>query len=96
MNKKSLCSDTFRFTTEASGVADQLIRYFNRYISFNKEEKEDVSRRIIEKNRERRQFILHEYDVYRHYTFEVSGLFKMYAAGKNGGAHNFQFAAEND
>jgi CRP-like cAMP-binding protein len=34
--------------------------------------------------------------VCRHFTFVVSGCFKMYATDKNGKEHNIQFAAEND
>lgn len=75
---------------------DKLISHFNNYIPLNSKEKEDVSNRVTEKKIKRRQFILQENDVCRHYTFVVSGLLKMYAVDDSGTEHNIQFAAENE
>ncbi|MDP9081030.1 MAG: Crp/Fnr family transcriptional regulator [Bacteroidota bacterium] len=74
----------------------QLITYFTGYIPLREEEKNEVSSRVTERRIKRRQFILQENDVCRHYTFVVSGCFKMYGVDKNGTEHNIQFAAEND
>ena len=52
--------------------------------------------RVIEKNIKRKQFILQEGDVCRHYSFVVSGCFKMYGVDTSGKEHNIQFAAENE
>ena len=75
---------------------DKLITNFNNYIPLNPREKEDLSNHVIEKKIKRRQFILQENDICRHYTFVVSGLLKMYAVDKNGKDHNIQFASENE
>jgi CRP-like cAMP-binding protein len=75
---------------------DNLITYFNNYIPLNNKEKEDICNRIIEKKIKRRQFILQEHDICRHYTFVVSGCAKMYSVDKNGSEHNIQFASENE
>jgi CRP-like cAMP-binding protein len=75
---------------------DSLILHFENYLSLNDQEKEELNNRVLEKKIKRRQFILQENDICRHYTFVVSGLFKMYAVDKNGTEHNIQFAAENE
>lgn len=75
---------------------DNLITYFHNYIPLNSREKEDLRSRVIEKKIKRRQFILQEHDVCRHYTFVVSGCTKMYSVDNNGAEHNIQFASENE
>lgn len=75
---------------------DKIIAYLNTYIPLNSKEKEALKTHLTERKIKRRQFILQEDDVCRHYTFVVSGLFKMYAVDKNGVGHNIQFAAENE
>ena len=75
---------------------DNLITYFHNYIPLNSKEKADLWSRVIEKKIKRRQFILQEHDVCRHYTFVVSGCIKMYSVDKNGAEHNIQFASENE
>jgi CRP-like cAMP-binding protein len=75
---------------------DILISHFDNYLPLDSKEKEELSNRVIERNIKRRQFILQENDVCRHYTFVISGLFKMYAVDKNGTEHNIQFASENE
>jgi len=77
-------------------VVNQLITYFNSYIPLKEKEINGLSSRITERKIKRRQFILQENDVCRHYNFVVSGCFKMYGVDKNGGEHNLQFAAENE
>lgn len=77
-------------------TTDKLISHFDNYLPLDNKEKEELSNRIIEKNIKRRQFILQEGDVCRHYNFVISGLFKMYAVDKNGTEHNIQFASENE
>jgi CRP-like cAMP-binding protein len=76
--------------------SDNLISHFNKYIPLNKKEKEDLSHCIIEKKIKRKQFILQEGDVCKHYSFVVSGLLKMYAIDKVGAENNIQFASENE
>jgi CRP-like cAMP-binding protein len=74
---------------------DKLIAQFDNYLPLDDNEKEALRSRIIEKTIKRRQFILQESDVCRHYNFVISGLFRMYAVDKNGTEHNIQFTAEN-
>ena len=73
-----------------------LISYFDKYLSLNSEEREVLSKRVVERKIRRKQFILQESDVCRHYTFVAAGCFKMYGADKKGNEHIIQFAAEND
>lgn len=73
-----------------------LFSYFDQYIPLETREKDELSKFIIERNIRRRQFILQENDVCHHFTFIVSGLFKMYTFDKSGKEHNLQFAAENE
>jgi CRP-like cAMP-binding protein len=75
---------------------DKLILHFDNYLSLDSTEKEELSNRIIEITIKRRQFILQQGDVCRHYNFVISGLFKMYAVDKKGAEHNIQFASENE
>ncbi len=63
---------------------DKLITYFNNYIPLNRKEREDLSNHVIEKKIKRRQFVLQQNDVCRHYTFVALGLLKMYAVDNNG------------
>ena len=75
---------------------EKLFTSFNNYLPLDAAEREDLGRRVIQKKIKRRQFILQEHDVCRHYTFVVEGCFKKFQVDKNGTEHNLQFAAEND
>lgn len=75
---------------------NQLIQYFHSYIPLKAKEKDELSRLVTERKIKRRQLILQENDVCKHYTFVISGCFKMYSVDNNGGEHNIQFASEND
>jgi CRP-like cAMP-binding protein len=75
----------------------QLINYFEGYFPFNTSEHTELFSRFTERSVKRRHFVfLQQGDVCRHFSFVISGCFKMYAADKNGNKHNIQFAAEND
>jgi CRP-like cAMP-binding protein len=73
-----------------------LINYFNHYLSLDEQEKDAILSRVSERTIKRRQFILQHGDVCKHYSFVISGCFKMYGVDKNGSEHNIQFAAEDD
>ncbi|WP_222707253.1 Crp/Fnr family transcriptional regulator [Pontibacter qinzhouensis] len=75
---------------------ETLIKYFKNYFPLNEEEREELSRRFSERKIKRRGFILQQGDVCRHFTFVVSGCFKMYAVDPTSKEHNLQFAPEND
>lgn len=73
-----------------------LINYFNQYLPLSGDESDALLSRITDRPVKRRQFILQQGDICRHYTFVVTGCFKMYGVDKNGTEHNIQFAAENE
>ncbi len=73
-----------------------LINYFNNYLPLDEAEQDLLITRITEKKVKRRQFILQEGDVCKHYNFVLQGCFKMYGTDDKGKDHNIQFAAEND
>jgi CRP-like cAMP-binding protein len=75
---------------------DQLITHFSKYIPLREIEKNELKQRVSEKKVKRRQYILQEQDVCKHYNFVISGCLKMYGIDNNGAEHNIQFAAEND
>jgi CRP-like cAMP-binding protein len=75
---------------------DKLFASFDRYIPLDEPEKADLKERAIERRIKRRQLILTEDEVCRHYTFVVGGCFKVFQVDKKGVEHNLQFAAEND
>ena len=75
---------------------EQLFTYFQDYFALNEHERLEVDRLFIEKTVKRRHFILQQGDVCQHYTFVVSGCFKMYYSDDKAVEHNIQFAADND
>jgi CRP-like cAMP-binding protein len=75
---------------------ENLNQYFNNYFPLNAEESNELELLFTERKIKRRQFILQQGDICRHFTFVVSGCLKMYATDANGKEHNIQFAAEND
>jgi CRP-like cAMP-binding protein len=75
---------------------ENLVSYFKQYFPLNSAERDELAMRFTERKIKQRGFIQQDGDVCRHFTFVVSGCFKMYAVDKNGKEHNIQFAAEND
>ena len=73
-----------------------LITYFNNYLPLDEAEQDLLKTRVTEKKVKRRQFILQEGDICKHYNFVLQGCFKMYGVDEKGKEHNIQFAAEND
>jgi CRP-like cAMP-binding protein len=73
-----------------------LLTYFDKYLPLNEEERTQLSGRIVERRLKRRQFVLQQGDVCRHYTFVVAGCLKLYGVDKKGTEHILQFAAESD
>jgi len=72
-----------------------IIKHFSNYLSLNDSEISELESRLTEKRVKRRQFILQEGDVCKHYTFVVNGCFKMYKVDNKGQEHNLQFSIEN-
>jgi CRP-like cAMP-binding protein len=75
---------------------NKLLSHFDDYAALDQKEKDELSQRVTERKIKRRQFILQENDICRHYSFITEGCFKMYGIDKSGKEHNLQFAAEND
>lgn len=73
-----------------------IIAYFEKYLPLSETERELILARTKQRNIKRRQMILQEGFVCKHYTFIVKGCFKMYGVDERGIEHNIQFAAEND
>jgi len=73
-----------------------IIDHFSNYLPLNEGEIEALTSRLKERKIKRRQFILSESDVCKHYTFVVEGCFKMYKVDDKGQEHNLQFAIENE
>jgi CRP-like cAMP-binding protein len=72
-----------------------IIKHFASYSPLNEQEVAELEARLIERNIKRKQFILQEGDVCKHYTFIVQGCFKMYKVDNNGNEHNLQFSIED-
>jgi len=75
---------------------NKLILYFNNYFPLNQQESDEVKLRFTERKIKRRGIILQQGDVCKHFTFVVSGCFRMYAVDQGGKEHNLRFAGEND
>ncbi len=73
-----------------------IIEHFANYSPLSELEIKDLEARLFERNIKKRQFILNEGDICKHYTFIVKGCFKMYKVDKKGDEHNLQFAIENE
>jgi CRP-like cAMP-binding protein len=77
-------------------IQQPLIEHFKNYIPLNDGEQKLFEGRVTLRNIKRRQMILQEGFVCKHYSFVVKGCFRMYGADAKGAEHNIQFAAEND
>ena len=77
-------------------MASKLFASFDKYLPLNAVERTDLATRITERKIKRRQFILQESDICKHYTFVAQGCFRKYQLDTKGIEHNLQFAAEGD
>lgn len=75
---------------------DQLVSFFGRYVALTSPEKEELAPRVHERALKRKEFLLQDGQVCKHFVFVLKGCFKMYAIDKAGKEHNLQFAAEDD
>lgn len=73
-----------------------LLDYFQKYIPLTEQERMFFTHRTHSRRIKRRQMILQEGFVCKHYSFVVEGCFKMYSVDDKCNQHNIQFAAEND
>lgn len=77
-------------------IINNLLASFDQYRLLNKIEREALSKTVVERKIKRKQFILQEGDVCKHYTFVAAGCFKKFYVDAKGTEYNLQFAAEND
>ncbi len=73
-----------------------ILEEFKKHLPFNDEEAALVENRVVQRKVKRRQTILQEGMICKHYSFVVKGCFRMYSIDEKGVEHNIQFAAEND
>ena len=77
-------------------TAQPIVEYFKKYLPLDKEEIKLLDERTKQRQIKRRQMILQEGFVCKHYSFVVAGCFKMYGTDEKGYEHNISFAVEND
>lgn len=73
-----------------------LIDHFQQILPLDDNELALLDGRVSARKIKRKQMILQEGFVCKHYSFVVSGCFKMYGVDDKGYEHNIQFAAEGD
>lgn len=73
-----------------------ILDHFQNYLPLTEAERELILARVKQRNIKRRQMILQEGFVCKHYTFITKGCFRMYGIDDKGMEHNIQFAAEGD
>ena len=70
--------------------------HFDKYLPLNEAETAALTSRLTERKIKRRQYILQEGDICKHFTYVAEGCFKMYGVDHSGAEHNLVFAAEDD
>jgi CRP-like cAMP-binding protein len=73
-----------------------ILECFKKYLPLNGEEAKLLAERVTQRQIKRRQMILQEGFICKHYTFVEKGCLKMYGVDEKGNEHNISFAAEND
>lgn len=73
-----------------------LINYFNSFIPLTPEEIAELQERVTSRAVKRRQFILSQGEVCKHYNFIVEGCFRMYKVDDDAKEHNLHFVVENN
>lgn len=74
---------------------EPLLDYFKKVIPLNKKEKELVVGGFQPRLYRKRQYVLQEGDICKHFNFVVRGCLRMYAIDEKGNTHILQFAHEN-
>lgn len=82
--------------TASDEALTSLFSFFKQILPLQKDDKDQLRAIVRQRSIRKRQFILQEGDVCKHYTFVVTGCFRMFSVDKKGVAHNIQFAAESD
>lgn len=74
----------------------RLIKHLEGYIPLSSKEKLLLEEKFFVRKVKRREKILSEGNICKHYSFIVEGCFRMYGVDDKGYQHNIQFAAENE
>ncbi|MCZ2101031.1 MAG: Crp/Fnr family transcriptional regulator [Chitinophagales bacterium] len=72
-----------------------LMAYFDQVIPLNAEEKTYVAKSFQPRLYRKRQYVLQEGDVCKHFNFVVRGCLRMYKIDEKGNMHILQFASED-
>ena len=75
---------------------ESIVRHFDKYLPLDDKEKEALTSRLVQRKIKRKQYILQEGDICKHFTYVIDGCFKMYGVDNSGAEHNLIFAAEDD
>ncbi len=72
-----------------------LIQHIEKIITLSDNAKFDLAAKITTKKLRRKQYLLQEGDVCRHYNFVLNGCMRMYFLDQKGTEHILQFASKN-
>ncbi len=72
-----------------------LIDHLNAYLTLDAMEIKELEQQVTSRSLKRRQFLLAQGEVCKHYNFIVEGCFKMYKVDGDAKEHNLHFATEN-
>jgi CRP-like cAMP-binding protein len=77
-------------------MTQALLENLSKYQALNPIEIDTINSIVQKRNIKRRQFLLSENEVCKHYTFVLEGCFKMYKVDEKGNEHILQFSKENE
>ena len=72
-----------------------LIQHIEKIAKLDEAARKDLVAKISYKKIRRKQYLLQEDDVSRHYNFVLTGCLRMYYVDKKGGEHTLQFATKD-
>ena len=80
----------------AMKIMDSLFNFLESYLPLSLGEKRLIEERFSPRKVKRKEKLLKTGTICKHYTFVVSGCFRMFGVDDRGFEHNIQFVAEND
>ncbi len=72
-----------------------IVQHIEKIIPLEDRAKSDLAAKVAHKKFRRRQYLLQEGDVCRHYNFVLRGCLRLYFVDEKGTEHALQFATEN-
>jgi len=75
---------------------ERAIQHFDKYLPLDDNEKQALMSRLTERKVKRKQYILQEGDICKHFNYVVEGCFKTYGVDGSGTEHNLAFTVEDD